>query len=166
MVQIFVSYANPDRPRVETLVRALHQRGWKIWWDRSIIPGRAFDEVIEQALDASECLIVVWSKDSVRSQWVKTEAAEGVRRGILVPVLFDDVTMPLEFRRIQAARLVDWDGRLDHPDFERLVEAVETITGVSHQEASATPARASLAWVWPVLQSATGLLLERPVTAE
>ena len=37
--------------------------------------------------------------------------------------------MPLEFRRIQAARLVDWDGTPAHADFVRLLEAIEAIVG-------------------------------------
>jgi len=31
---------------------------------RSIPPGRSFDEVIEEALGAEKCLVVLWSKNS------------------------------------------------------------------------------------------------------
>jgi hypothetical protein len=68
---------------------------------------------------------VVWSQHSVNSDWVKTEAAEGARRRILVPVLLDEVRIPLEFRRIQAARLLDWHDTGPHPEFDMVVRAVE-----------------------------------------
>ena len=47
-----------------------------------VIPaGRTFDEIIEKELNAAECIIVLWSRISVKSRWVRIEAAEGrVRR--------------------------------------------------------------------------------------
>jgi hypothetical protein len=114
-----------DLPRVGVLIRALERRGWSVWWNRTILPGRTFNQVIEEALDAARCVRVVWSQHSVNSDWVKTEAAEGARRRILVPVLLDEVRIPLEFRRIQAARLLDWHDTGPHPEFEKVVRAVE-----------------------------------------
>ena len=125
MSDIFLSYASEDLQRVEVLVRALERHGWSVWWDRSILPGRTFDQAIEEALDAARCVIVVWSQHSVHSDWVKTEAAEGARRRILVPVLLDEVRIPLEFRRMQAARLLDWQDPGPHPEFDKVVRAVE-----------------------------------------
>ena len=125
MSDIFLSYASEDLPRVGPLIRALERHGWSVWWDRTILPGRTFDQVIEEALDAARCVVVVWSQHSVISDWVKTEAAEGARRRMLVPVLLDEVRIPLEFRRIQAARLLDWHDTGPHPEFDKVVRAVE-----------------------------------------
>ena len=47
---------------------------------------------------------------SVLSDWVKEEAEKGKKRRIIVPILIDEVEMPMRFGRIQAARLVDWQG--------------------------------------------------------
>src|SRR5262245_6244957 len=124
MSDIFLSYAAEDLPRVLPLVRALERHGWSVWWDRAILPGRTFDAVIEEALEAARCVIVVWSNTSVTSDWVKTEAAEGVRRRILVPVALDAVRIPLEFRRIQAAQLMDWRETDPHPEFEKVIRSV------------------------------------------
>ena len=76
MSDIFVSYASADRDRARAVAQALTDQGWAVWWDRTIPPGRQFDEVIEEALDSARCVVVLWSKASVASQWVKTEAAE------------------------------------------------------------------------------------------
>ena len=121
--QIFVSYAAVDQERIQPLVQAFEAQGWSVWWDKKIPPGRQFDEVIEEAIDAARCVVVVWSEKSVSSRWVRTEANEGERREILIPVLIDDVTIPLEFRRIEAAKLVDWDGVSGHPELDGLLEA-------------------------------------------
>lgn len=118
MSDIFISYARADKDRAELLAEAFSRQGWSVWWDREIPPGKSFDETIENALNSARCVIVLWSKDSVSSRWVKTEAAEGAARGILVPVLIDKVRIPLEFKRIEAADLFDWRGDSPHSEFD------------------------------------------------
>jgi formylglycine-generating enzyme required for sulfatase activity len=129
MSDIFISYASEDRARAKVLAGALELQGWSVWWDRKIPPGRQFSPVIKEAIDEAKCIIVLWSKESVKSEWVQNEAAEGARREILVPALIDDVEIPFEFRRIQAAQLVDWEGRSPHLEFDTFLEAVCAILG-------------------------------------
>ena len=126
---IFISYAREDRSRVKPLAQLLQAEGWSVWWDPEIPVGRSFDEVIEEALDAARCVIVVWTETSVGSRWVKTEAEEGLHRQILAPVLMDEVRLPLAFRRIQAANLVGWEEGRQHPGVDQLVNAVSRIAG-------------------------------------
>lgn len=124
MNDIFISYASADRERAKLLSTALVDRGWSVWWDRTIPPGMEYAEVIEQALDSSTCVVVLWSTTSVASSWVKTEAAEALQRRILVPALIEDTKIPLEFRRLQAADLSQWRGEASHPELEKFLEAV------------------------------------------
>ncbi len=134
MSDIFISYSRSDRPTAQTLAKALQREGWSVWWDPKIPPGKTFDEVIDQALERAKCVIVLWSKASVRSKWVKVEAAEGNRRGILLPALIeDDAKMPLEFRYIQASRLTDWRGEAEHTEFGTLRAAVSELLGHAAQ---------------------------------
>lgn len=125
MSDIFISYASADRERARLLADALAQKGWSVWWDRTIPPGKEFDQVIEEALDAAKCVVVLWSKTSTASSWVKTEAAEAMRRKILVPALIDETKIPLEFRRLQAADLSQWQGEHSHPELEKFSRSIE-----------------------------------------
>lgn len=130
MSDIFLSFTSADYERVRLLVRALERHGWSVWWDRTIPPGKTFDQVIEAALGAARCVVVVWSRASVVSDWVRVEAEEGRQRSILVPVLIDaEVRIPLVFRLIHAARLFDWQDTGSHPEFERLLQAVTDLIG-------------------------------------
>jgi len=151
MAEIFISYARADRPRAEPLAHALERAGWSVWWDREIPPGRSFDEVIEEALTAARCVIVVWSDASVRSEWVKTEAAEAAQRRILVPILADGARIPLEFRRIQAAAIHDWRELESNEGWAQLCDAVAALVDSARRVPPArvaTPARrSSLPWV-------------------
>jgi hypothetical protein len=127
MADIFVSYARADRPRAERLAHALERAGWSVWWDREIPPGRSFDEVIEEALSLARCVIVLWTDASIRSEWVKTEAAEAAQRRILVPILADGARIPLEFRRIQAAAIDDWRDLESNQGWAQLCDAVAAL---------------------------------------
>jgi len=129
MSDIFISYASQDRARAQVLAGELERQKWSVWWDRKTPPGRPFAEWIEEALNEAKCVIVLWSKASVKSQWVQNEADTGARQNILVPALIDDVGIPFEFRRIQAANLVDWDQRVPHSEFDLLLDAVSAIIG-------------------------------------
>jgi type II secretory pathway pseudopilin PulG len=121
---IFLSYASADRQKVAPIVAALEKTGWKVWWDRAIPAGKTFDQVIEEALDGARCVVVVWTEASAASQWVRTEASEGHHRRVLVPVMLGAVKIPLEFRRLEAAVLTDWDGSAEHPEFQNLCAAI------------------------------------------
>ena len=126
---IFISYSNSDLDIARTLAESLEKKGWSVWWDRRIPPGLTFDQVIEKALNETKCVIVLWSKDSINSSWVKEEASEGLRRNILVPALIDDVKIPLGFKRLPAANLVDWSGASQHSGFDEIGDAITTIVG-------------------------------------
>ena len=85
MADIFISYADEDRDRAKLLAKALEGQGWSVWWDRIIPPGKSFDQVIQEAITAAKCVVVLWSKESIKSDWVREEATIGKRRQILVP---------------------------------------------------------------------------------
>jgi hypothetical protein len=104
---IFVSYASEDRARVAPLVQRLERFGFSVWWDRDIAHGQNYHLTIEAALDQAKCVVVVWTRDSVRSEWVLNEASAARKRNVLLPVTLDEVEPPLEFRHLQTADLRD-----------------------------------------------------------
>jgi hypothetical protein len=48
---IFISYASENREQAHKLASALETLGWSVWWDRHIITGQAYDQVIERELN-------------------------------------------------------------------------------------------------------------------
>ena len=128
MADIFVSYARQDRPHAHRIAQALEAEGWSVWWDVTIPTGKAFDQTIQGAIDSAQCVVVLWSTTSVKSEWVREEADEGRRRGILIPIQIEhDVQIPMGFRRIQTATLVGWDGAPTDTTFKRLVRDISAI---------------------------------------
>ena len=76
--EIFLSYSSQDRAAAKRLAEALEGRGFGVWWDKEIPPGKTFDQVIEERLDAAQAVVVLWSARSAGSPWVRTEAGEVV----------------------------------------------------------------------------------------
>ncbi len=129
MADVFLSYASEDRERACQVANAFEACGWSVWWDRKIIAGETFDQVIERELDAAKSVVVLWSKNSIGSEWVKNEASRAVERGVLVPAIVDDVRPPLEFRRKQTANLVGWNGDPKDGGLQSLCDGIAANAG-------------------------------------
>jgi hypothetical protein len=130
---IFVSYAREDRRRVEPLVEILAAAtGANVWWDNEILPGDAWRSEILDALSAAHCVVVLWSMDAVRSEFIlRVEATDAHKRGIMVQALLDDVQLPDEVAGVQAASL------FDDPTGEELDKLVRAAGRMVSREAAA-----------------------------
>jgi hypothetical protein len=124
MADIFLSYAREDSALATDLARLLEETGWSVFWDRRIVAGSSWDEVIERELRACKCVVVLWSRASVKSRWVKTEANFGMKRGTLIPAVLDETEPPLAFQWVETAQLQSWTGTADHPELLVLIEGV------------------------------------------
>ncbi|MEA3292268.1 MAG: toll/interleukin-1 receptor domain-containing protein, partial [Pseudomonadota bacterium] len=60
MADVFISYASEDRDRARALAGALEACRWSVWWDREIVAGETFDQVIERELERAGCTVVLW----------------------------------------------------------------------------------------------------------
>ena len=128
MADVFISYAREDRPMAARLAHHLEAGGRTVWWDREILPGKDFAELIAAELARAKAVVVIWSPASAASGWVRDEAREGLEREVLVPVLAGVEAPPLGFRSLHAVDLGDWTGGT-HPgltDIELAIDALRT----------------------------------------
>ncbi|WP_166040080.1 alpha/beta fold hydrolase [Sphingosinicella sp. YJ22] len=110
MADIFLSYAREDVDAARALAAGLEGLGCSVWWDRKIRGGTEFSSEIEEALGAAGAIIVLWSKSSLRSHWVRDEAAFGRDTGKLIPVTIDRSDPPLGFRQFHTLNLTTLNG--------------------------------------------------------
>ena len=124
MADVFISYARADKARVAPLVAAIEAKGWSVWWDPEIVPGREFDDEIEAEINAAKAVLVVWTPTSVASRWVRGEARDAADRGILVPVRFDKAHLPMDVRAIHTTDLDDWGEDTSGPKAQEFLNAL------------------------------------------
>lgn len=127
MTDIFLSYAHADRSRIEPLVQWFEEAGYRVWWDRQIEPGQAYDDTIAKELENAAAIVVLWTTQSITSNWVQAEAGEGLDRQVLVPVLLDDVRPPVPFRRYQTVDLIGYPRRQSPASLSELESAVAVL---------------------------------------
>jgi TolB-like protein/Flp pilus assembly protein TadD len=144
-VNVFVSYAHEDRGRAQQVVRGLEQAGFTVWWDGLIVAGAAYATKTEQALESASVVVVLWSRHSVASHWVRDEAAVGRDRSRLVPVSLDGSDPPLGFRQYLFIDLAKWHGKVEAAEFQAIVQAVRLIHG---PQSAAPPPLAPPAGPW------------------
>ena len=122
MADIFLSYAREDLRQAEQLASALASAGWSIWWNRTLLPGQNFDEVIQNEIDAAKCVLVLWSVTSVESRWVMYEAQWAADNHKLVPVMVHDgVRLPHRFNALETPDLSGWFDGTSEREFDKLV---------------------------------------------
>jgi hypothetical protein len=121
---VFISYSKEDAGTARLISEKLQGAGFSVWWDRRILPGKTWDEVIGASLDSASCVVVLWSKVSVESRWVREEAERGADRGVLVPIFIEKVDPPFGFGRIEGADLSGWQGEASNSEFANLCDAI------------------------------------------
>jgi TolB-like protein/Tfp pilus assembly protein PilF len=126
---LFLSYARADRARAEQLADDLAKAGHTVWWDALIEGGAQFAASIRAALETADVVIVLWSRHSVDSDWVRDEAALGRDRHRLIPLTLDRTLPPLGFRQYQSIDLSHWRGRFDAPEIAAIDRAIAIAMG-------------------------------------
>jgi hypothetical protein len=147
MGQIFISYSSDDAAFAHRLAEAFEGEGWSVWWDKQIPPGMDYARVIEAAVNAASCIVVLWSRHSIGSRWVHTEAAAGADRNIVITTLIDDTpneAIPFEFKRLQAVRLSDWRPGRPHDGYAMVAARIRAI--LDEPAPAVTPRPAPDSW--------------------
>ena len=119
----FLSYKREDLARVELLRQALERADISVWMDRDTDAGEQWRPTIRSKLEASRCVVVCWSKNSVGADFVLDEANTAKKLNTLLPVVIDaGVKPPLGFGEYQALDLSKWP--LGPEKLASLVQAV------------------------------------------
>ena len=143
MTEIFISYARPDEPRANRVAEVLRSAGYCVWRDDELPAHRAYAQVIEERLKSAKAVVVLWSVDAGKSQWVRAEADAARHLGTLVQATLDGGLPPLPFNQIQSADLSEWDGDIDAPGWRKLIASVQALAPVE-EEAKTPPRRRRL----------------------
>ncbi len=125
MTSVFLSYAHRDEARVRPIALALTNAKHEVFWDRDLRAGDSWPKVLHSKVLGAQCVVVAWTMESLESQYVLLEARLAMDNGRFLPVLLDDVVLPERFADIHAIDLRGWIGNIRHPEWSKLVAAIE-----------------------------------------
>ncbi len=177
---IFLSYAHADRTKAQRLAAALQKWDYVVWWDALIEGGTRYARSIDEALQSADVVVVLWSAQSIESDWVRDEAAQGRDRRRLVPLSLDGSLPPLGFRQYQMIDLSRWRGQSNGPLMDSIRRGIASALDQELSPASVyrapvdrrraiaigTGAAAAAALGGGVLAWATGLIGTAPAQAK
>jgi adenylate cyclase len=131
---VFISYARSSEEQATRVAEALRGAGYGVWRDDELPAHRSYAEVIEERLSTAKAVVVLWSAEAAKSQWVRAEADTAREAGTLVQASVDGTTPPIPFNQIQCADLKGWDGDTHSPGWQKLESSVSALAGGQTQE--------------------------------
>ena len=90
---------------------------------------RAYSEVIEERLSSCRAVVVLWSAEAARSEWVRAEADSGRQARKLVRISIDGTIPPIPFNQIQCADLSGWSGECQASGWRKVEESIAALLG-------------------------------------
>ncbi len=129
MADIFVSYGRSADAQAHQVAEALRGAGYAVWRDDELPPHRSYSDVIEERIRSAKAVIVLWSAESVRSQWVRAEADMAREAGTLIQVTLDGALPPMPFNQIQCADLSGWGGDTGNAAWRKVEGSVALLVG-------------------------------------
>jgi TolB-like protein/tetratricopeptide (TPR) repeat protein len=145
MPDVFLSYSREDQPTARLFAEGLKREGFSVWWDQTLDAGESFDKVTEKALEEACAVVVLWSKCSVQSDWVRAEATQARARGKLVPVTIEPCKRPIMFELTHTADLSGWNGDVAAAPWRGFIEGLWRTTGNATSSLATLGAPASIA---------------------
>ena len=129
MSEVFVSYARSDEPQAKRIADALRALGYRVWRDDELPAHRPYSEVIEERLKSAKAVVVLWSADAAKSEWVRAEADAARTAHTIVQAVLDETMPPMPFNQIQCADLRGWEGETDSAGWRKLTTSLAALAG-------------------------------------
>jgi hypothetical protein len=131
-LSVFVSHASADARIASRVAMGLKAFDYDTWYDDwELLPGDSIVERIEAAISRTDVLLVLLSRSSVDSQWVRRELSVGLARQLsgkgvqVIPVIVDDCEIP---GMLAGTKCVDLRGDFER-GFRKLADALAARRG-------------------------------------
>ena len=130
---VFLSYRSVDRKWVINLYDTLRSVGHEVFLDQCVLRGGdQLIRVLEDGLEASQAGVLVWSRESADSEWVRREyhamedMAQSTKGFAFVPVRLDEHELP---RFAKSRVFIDFASYPDGPNGGELIRLLHAVVG-------------------------------------
>lgn len=129
MIDVFISWSRADKHAARHFAEAVKGLGYGVWWDEKLPAHLSHEEAIVEQAGAARAVIVLWSRGSAQSKWVRAEAECARDRQTLIQVSLDDAAPPAPFDGLETSSIRGWTGETDHPGWGRVQARLATLCG-------------------------------------
>jgi hypothetical protein len=100
-LSLFLSYCRREAPFADSLLDRLEDDGFPVWMDyHSLVPGQPWDQQIQKGLVEAEIVLLVVSKEALKSPYVAAEWQEALKlQKRLVLVIFEAIELPAQLQQ-------------------------------------------------------------------
>lgn len=109
----------------------LSKQGYNVWWDIELLPGQKFADEINSLIKTVKAVVVLWTSESIQSDWVKAETSLAMERGILIPIWLEKIDLPAPYNTLNTLDLSQWDGSPEEPLLDSLLASTKALAGQS-----------------------------------
>lgn len=139
-IDVFISYKREERAWSEHVKRALISAGYTALTDLNIAKNQDFGDAIDTMIRAATLTMVLWTKASAASDWVRKEARlardleMAGKRNRYIGVMVEDVDLdlPPDLRGLQMVDIRE--GGLDARGIAEILDAAHEVLGVEAQQ--------------------------------
>ena len=124
---IFLSHSSKDNDFAGKLYKLLYKSGFNVWYDnQSLLLGTKLDGILDN-LKLSQFVIVVWTENAEKSQWVNNETKTGLLndKTVIVVRLDGKTDYPYGLKELKNIKWLDCpNGNLKSKDFFHILASI------------------------------------------
>lgn len=95
---VFISYKREERHLADQVAKALEGAGYSQVTDLNLSNGVHFGDAIDRMIRSARIVLVLWTKSSVSSDWVKNEARLGAELNTYLGVQIEQIQLPVDLK--------------------------------------------------------------------
>lgn len=137
---VFVSFSSENETEAESIVKDLEGQGYLVWFSKkSIHPSDVWVREMEEGIDSSSVIVVVWTENAAQSKWVERELIRADEQNKpIIPLIFDDTKVSIV---IQTTQHIDFRSSY-FKSFPKLVSCLTSLI----DDSDVQPEGAGLLW--------------------
>ena len=134
--RVFLCHSSADKPFVDRLATDLTQMNVGVWYDKwEIKVGDSILAKISEGIESHDYLVIVLSKNSVQSDWVRLELNAGLMKELenkevfVLPILLENCEVPIFLKEKRRADFIkSYDAGFEELLFKIFPDSNKTIT--------------------------------------
>lgn len=129
-LRIFLSGSFKDKDSLSHIADFLRENGYSPWLaNEKIKPGEVLTQKISAAIGRADCMIIIFSENSIQSKWVRHETVSALVRELegkmfIIPIIIGDVRPPMYLMDRLYLKLEE---TFDSKDLRPLLESLSRI---------------------------------------